>query len=165
MKKIGEYVVELFSNEGYAVVVPMLDPRLSGRHPEVEDRSSQAFYTSNWSERHVGYVCGIGTFGLSDGLISSVGVAGRLLSIITDAYFEPSDRDYSDIYEYCTHCGTCMQNCPAEAISEKGKSHPPCSAFLDQVMDKCSPFYGCGKCQVNVPCESTIPAVSSRMVS
>ena len=40
-------------------------------------------YASNWSERHVAYVCGLGTFGCQ-GLITSKGLAGRFGSIITD---------------------------------------------------------------------------------
>jgi epoxyqueuosine reductase QueG len=157
-KKICRFGEDLLAKEGLAAVAPMIDPRLSSGHPHVKDKSLQAYYTSNWSERHVAYICGIGTFGLSGGLITSRGIAFRFVSFVTAGFFEPDRRPYAKIDEYCARCGACARNCPAGAISaEKGKAHFPCSAFLDRVMEKCAPRYGCGKCQVKVPCESGIP--------
>lgn len=115
-------------------------------------------YTSNWSERHVAYVCGLGTFGLSKGLITEKGVSGRFGSFIVDYPFEVDERKYTGLYDYCTMCGKCAQNCPARAISiEKGKEHEPCSKYFDGIRIKYAPRYGCGKCQVNTPCERSIP--------
>ena len=75
-------------------------------------------YASNWSERHVAYVCGLGTFGLSKGLITERGMAGRFGSIVTDAELAPTPRKYSDPFEYCTKCGACQFRCPAKAIDK-----------------------------------------------
>jgi epoxyqueuosine reductase QueG len=103
-------------------------------------------------------VCGLGTFGLSKGLITSKGIAGRFGSIITSLYLPPNKREYEEIYEYCSMCGACVKKCPVNAISiEKGKNHIICSKFLNQTVEKYKPRYGCGKCQVGVPCESMIP--------
>ena len=120
-------------------------------------------YTSNWSERHVAYICGLGTFGLSKGLITKRGVAGRFTSIVTDRVFPPDARDYTAVYEYCSFCGACARNCPVEAISlETGKDHVKCSAFVNETIaahrqegepPRRNRRYGCGKCQVRVPCE------------
>ena len=157
-KKVYQYAVELLEKEGFTSLVPMEDPRYSGKHPNITDKNRHEYFTSNWSERHIAYVCGIGTFGLSRGLITAKGIAGRIISLITTADFEPSRRPYTKIDEYCIHCGACARNCPAGAISgDTGKAHPPCSAFIDRVMEKCRPRYGCGKCQVKVPCENRIP--------
>lgn len=115
-------------------------------------------FTSNWSERHIAFVCGLGTFGLSKGLITNKGISGRFGSIITELYITPDKRQYDDIYEYCTMCGACGRNCPASAISvEKGKDHKACFAFLEKTREKHAPRYGCGKCQVKVPCEGSLP--------
>jgi len=114
--------------------------------------------TSNWSERHITYACGLGTFGLSKGIITKKGVSGRLGSILTDLDLPKDKRGYKDIYEYCTMCGLCIDRCPAHAISiEDRKNSSSCSNFLNKVMEKHNPRYGCGKCQVSVPCESEIP--------
>jgi epoxyqueuosine reductase QueG len=151
-------IIRLLKDEGFDAAAPMLDPRFASGSPVIADRAEQGFYTSNWSERHAAYACGLGTFGLSKGLITARGVAGRYISVITGAYFEPDGRPYTGIYDYCTRCGACVKNCPAGAISlERGKSHPVCSAFVESTREKHRPRYGCGKCQVKVPCESGIP--------
>ncbi|MHB1315929.1 MAG: 4Fe-4S binding protein [Christensenellales bacterium] len=135
---------------GYKVIVPLTDPRFWSKSGPV--------YTSNWSERHVAFVCGLGTFGLSKGLITRAGIAGRFGSLITDMELPYDTRPYTDLYEYCTRCGSCAKRCPVYAISiNEGKLHPPCSAWVDETRGKYSPRYGCGKCQVAVPCESGIP--------
>jgi epoxyqueuosine reductase QueG len=153
-------------DRGFTCLIPSLDKRFassgtltdgSGK-PLHHDTRQQNYYTSNWSERHVAYVCGLGTFGLSRGLITARGIAGRFGSVLTSAVFEKDPRPYTRYDEYCTRCGACVRNCPAGAISlEEGKRHPPCAAFVDSTMEKHRPRYGCGKCQVRVPCESGIP--------
>jgi epoxyqueuosine reductase QueG len=143
---------------GHKTVAPCTDQRFSTKSPATTDIRDQKYYTSNWSERHVAYICGLGTFGLSKGLITPKGIAGRLGSLITSAYFEADRRDYTGIYEYCNSCGSCAKNCPARAITpEHGKIHALCSAFLKLTEEKHKPWYGCGKCQVNVSCENGIP--------
>ena len=156
---VCSFVEELFKKEGYSALAPLTDPRIGKGTSKASDKTEQSYYTSNWSERHAAYVSGLGTFGLSKGLITRKGIAGRFSSIITTAVFEPDERPYSGIYDYCIFCGACVRNCPVAAISkEEGKKHYPCSTFLDSVKKKHDPFYGCGKCQVKVPCEDKAPA-------
>ena len=136
---------------GYKSLVPALDPRYS------LDRTDVGF-ASNWSERHAAFACGLGTFGLSKGIITEKGMCGRLGSVLTELDLPKDRRLYKEIYEYCTMCGECINHCPAEAISfAEGKRHMPCSDFIDNVREKSKPRFGCGKCQVSVPCESKIP--------
>jgi epoxyqueuosine reductase QueG len=145
---------ELFRNEGIEALAPMVDPRFSRINPLTHNRNE----TSNWSERHVAYACGLGTFGLSKGLITQKGIAGRYISVITAAHFTRDKRPYTGLYDYCIRCGACVRNCPGGAISlEKGKSHPLCAAFMEATEAKHAPRFGCGKCQVKVPCEERIP--------
>ena len=155
LNKLCLYLKDVFINEGYNSLVPALDERFWSNSNSTRHKAK---FTSNWSERHVAYVCGLGTFGLSKGLITPKGVAGRFGSIITELYLPPDKREYENIYEYCSMCGKCVKNCPANAITlENGKEHYLCSAFLEKTSEKCKPRYGCGKCQVGVPCESRIP--------
>ncbi len=115
-------------------------------------------FTSNWSERHVAFICGLGIFGLSKGLITEKGIAGRFGSIVTNLYLNPVSRKYKHILEFCQNCGKCKNRCPVHAISlEKGKNHLICSEFLNRIKEKYKPRHGCGKCQVNVPCEDKMP--------
>lgn len=143
--------------EGHAAVSPCIHPEFSTVQSAAED-----IFTSNWSERHAAYVCGLGTFGLSKGLITEKGIAGRFASFITDCPLPATPRKYSGVYDYCTRCGACVRRCPVNAISsETGKAHVPCSAYLQVIGERFAPRYGCGKCQVGVPCEAGIPVFSS----
>jgi epoxyqueuosine reductase QueG len=157
--EICRYGAAQLEEAGFAAAAPMVDPHFAQGNPLVTDKNVQDYYTSNWSERHVAYACGLGTFSLSKGIITRRGMAGRFISLVTLARFEPDARPYAGIYDYCIRCGACVRNCPVAAISmEEGKKHPVCSSFLETTREKYRPRYGCGKCQVGVPCESRIPA-------
>lgn len=156
INRLCRHLMSELINAGYQSLVPAFDERfwLNG-----EGTNHEAQFTSNWSERHAAFICGLGTFGLSKGLITKNGIAGRFGSVITRLKLSPDKRDYNDLYEYCSLCGICAKNCPVEAISlEEGKNHTICSRFLDITAEKYKPRYGCGKCQIDVPCESGIPA-------
>lgn len=155
IQEFSIYLNSKLIEEGYESLVPTLDERFRTGciiNNEIND------FTSNWSERHVAYVCGLGTFGLSKGIITEKGMAGRLGSIVTNLKLESTNKNYSSIYEYCTKCGTCALKCLVDAISiDTGKDHNKCSDFLELTKEKYKPRYGCGKCQVSVPCERKIP--------
>lgn len=159
INKLCTYLKEELINKGYDSVVPSIDKRFWAKTESNKGCSnSGTTFTSNWSERHTAFVCGLGTFGLSKGIITREGMAGRFGSIITELGFTPDKRQYEDIYEYCSMCGDCVKNCPVDAISlDSGKNHSICSKFLDITAEKFKPRYGCGKCQIGVPCESKIP--------
>jgi len=157
LDKFGVFLCEQLHQEGFNAVYPAGDPRFQMNGPT----------SSNWSERHIAYVCGLGTFGLSKGLITKKGMAGRLGSIVTSALLPISTRPYSSPFEYCTMCGACQKHCPAQAIDVgrgiiNGKDQAACAAFVQA--SKRPPHgpenkirLGCGKCQVSVPCEDRIP--------
>ena len=152
---LGKQVERLLQDAGYEAVCPAC-------HPDLEvmfraDDPAQS-YTSNWSERHVGFVCGMGTFSLSRGIITERGMAGRLGSVVTNAVLPTTERAYTEIDEYCIKCGQCIDRCPANAISfETGKDHYACHDMVTDSKKVFPGYYGCGKCQVGVPCESSRP--------
>lgn len=145
---------------GYGACVPALEPDFrsySGKDP-LTGREDGVTFGSNWSERHAAYVCGLGTFGISKGLITQKGMAGRFCSVITTLELEPDARPYTGVYDYCTQCGACVRRCPVRAITlEKGKDHPLCKEKQDESSRLFAPRYGCGLCQTGVPCEHQIP--------
>lgn len=148
---------------GIKAVVPAIDSRfkaMQGGKGGIKGFAeiNENFFGSTWSERHAAYVCGLGTFGLSKGLITEKGIAGRFASIIIDLELEADVRPYTGIYDYCTRCGACIRRCPVAAISlEKGKDHNICGPWVDQSKEIYAPRYGCGLCQTAVPCEFGIP--------
>lgn len=153
LNKLSLFIAEKLQDRGHEAVVPSLDSRF-----ETLRHYNGLEFTSRWSERHAAYICGLGTFGLSKGLITEKGIAGRFGSVITTAVFEATERKYTGIYEYCNMCGACVRTCPVDAISvEEGKDHKKCSDYMDVLMERYKPRYGCGKCQVKVPCQSGIP--------
>lgn len=160
LTEINHFLEQWFESQGVKALSPYASEGFkyvfeAGSCDDIADKSLS--FTSNWSERHVAFICGLGTFGLSKGLITRRGVAGRFGSVIVDAPLEVTPRPYTEIYEYCTMCGACMR-CPGEAITlAEGKSHTLCSAYVNTMRVKYAPRFGCGKCQVNVPCERGIP--------
>ncbi len=153
LNKLAQHLVNELQSQGFKAVSPGLDPRFKG----FKNHNGLPM-TSNWSERHVAFISGLGTFGLSKGLITEKGMAGRFGSVVTSAVFDATQRKYTEPYEYCVKCGACTVSCPAEAISiEKGKDQLVCQAFVEATKTKYKPMYGCGKCQVAVPCQSGIP--------
>ena len=153
-------LVKTISEAGFKSLAPSLDERyhIGGQPNEVSGSEDVSKFASNWSERHVAYACGLGTFGLSKGIITKKGMAGRFGSIVTELDLPKDVREYSEVYEYCTMCGGCINRCPVQAITiEGGKRSATCGDFLDKVRENHKPRYGCGKCQVSVPCASEIP--------
>jgi epoxyqueuosine reductase QueG len=146
---LRSFLVDFFIKAGYQAISPVLDSRFA-----IINRKS------NWSERHVAYIAGLGTFSLNCSLITKCGSAGRIGSIITNADLEPTERYYKTIDENCIKCGICIRRCPPGAIHVNGKEHTLCSDYLDQILERFRPRYGCGKCQTAVPCEDRIPKKS-----
>ena len=145
-KALTAHLVDWLRGAGYDSVNPAADPRF-----KITARRS------NWSERHVAYVAGLGTLSLSCSLITRQGSAGRLGSVVTRLPLAPTVREYESVDAYCNHCGACIRRCPPLAIHEKGKDHEVCAGYLDRVLERFRPRYGCGKCQTGVPCEAQIP--------
>lgn len=125
---------------------------------------------SNWSHRHTAFIAGLGTFGLSDGLITEKGKAMRFTTIIIKGKVEPTDRPYQDHHAYCkfyteNKCGACIGRCPVKAITREGHDKEACSAFLQKIKNEIGPDFvknskyisGCGLCQSRVPCQDGIP--------
>jgi len=143
---------------GHKAMAPSLDKRYWSVIQEGDTNPEKAGFSSNWSERHIAFISGHGTFGLSKGLITRHGIAGRFASILTDMDIEKDERYYTELYENCSMCGGCAKRCPAGAISVlTGKDHKKCSDYLDTTASRFAPRYGCDKCQTKVPCETCIP--------
>lgn len=164
-KFIGAFstaVAQYLEQQGARACAPAVDERFDKtmRPFQKGDPSRLGLhFASAWSERHAAYAAGLGTFSLTRGLISEKGVAGRYGSVITDLVLDPDQRPYTGIYDYCIRCGACIKRCPAGAISlKRGKDQMRCGLWVMSSKKKYAPRYGCGKCQVGVPCESVNPS-------
>jgi epoxyqueuosine reductase len=145
----AQALAEYIRSSGGQAMVPITDERFTVY--------SQPKIYSNWSERHAAYIAGLGTFSLNRAIITKKGIAGRFCSVITDIVLKAEEREYMGLYDNCSLCGACIRACPADAINKNGKAHVPCYKFLEKVNAKYPSYYGCGKCQCGMPCESGLP--------
>lgn len=161
--KLREHIASFINDRGSVAIVPTHSPLFDVL------QSEEAGFSSNWSERHVAYVAGLGTFGLSGGLITKCGIAMRCGSVVTNLTLKPTQRPYSHHHEYClfygSHtCGKCIERCPGGAISENGHDKELCMIHCAEIMqmsDEYDPVMPtCGLCQTAVPCEAGIPKIS-----
>lgn len=156
------HLADTLTDAGFPAVAP---ERLADFGYQQSERFGIA---SNWSERHTAHVAGLGTFGLSDGLITPLGKAVRIGSVVARIDLPATERPYSDHQSYCLwhavgKCGACIRRCPPKAISPAGHDKQAC---FDYIRNTTAPFaqstFGteatpCGLCQVKIPCESRIP--------
>jgi epoxyqueuosine reductase len=161
-EKLRRHVVAALEAEGYAAVAPALSPHW-------EQKASERYvFASTWSERHAAYASGLGTFGLCDGLITPLGKAVRVGSVIARIRIPPTHRPYKGHHDYCLFysrglCKKCIARCPVGALSEAGHDKKKCRSHVRPVTEDYVKThygfdgYGCGLCQTGVPCESKIP--------
>ena len=159
-----DFVAAALSAQGVQAVVPDHLPGFAmGPHPRYQ-------LSSPWSHRHAAFAAGLGTFGLCDGLITSVGKAHRLGSLVVAENLAATPRDYQGPYDWCLwhssgKCAKCADRCPAGALTKAGHDKIRCQAFLMEAakpkIGKLWPdlegAYGCGLCQSAVPCDTRRP--------
>jgi epoxyqueuosine reductase len=158
---LRQHLVERLGDAGYPAVAPLLAAEWKWQDSE------RYGYASTWSERHAAFASGLGTFGLCDGLITPVGKAVRVGSVVAQIPIPPTPRAYTHHRAYCSYfvdgsCGECIDRCPVGAITEKGHDKVKCRAHVSGTsayVEEAYGFqgYGCGLCQTGVPCESGLP--------
>jgi len=167
INELENYVTSLLEELGYHAVVPELATFYKIFFNESGVR------VSNWSQRHIAYAAGLGTFSLSDGLITPRGLAIRCGSVVSDVALAPSPRVYENHLANCLFyrdesCRRCIERCPVGAISEQGHDKKRCREFLldeqrailkelGREENYIGTYLGCGLCQTKVPCEFRIP--------
>jgi len=166
INELSRYVVSLLEGLGYQAVAPELTDFF-------KLKNLPSGYISNWSQRHIAYAAGLGTFSLNDGFITPKGMAMRCGSVVTDAKIPPTPRIYKDHLANCLFyndgsCRRCAERCPAGAISQRGHDKNKCLEFLfirqKEIVKELGReegyigrYLGCGLCQTKVPCEDRIP--------
>ena len=145
-------------SQGIQTFIPTKDPSFKmERHSVMSGGKEDVHYSTSWSNRHVAFAAGLGTFGIHRHLISKKGCSGVLASMILDCEMDPTSADYQDPYEKCIHCGACVTRCPAGAITlENLRNLKECAAYAATLRSENDPGY-CGKCLVGIPCEFIAP--------
>lgn len=163
--KIARHVVEQLKLKGIPAVAP-------GQSSHWGWQTSETYgLASNWSERHAAHVSGLGTFGLSDGLITAKGKAMRCGSVVAYVRIPATPRAYDTHQSYCLFysegtCAKCIDRCPVDALSKDGHDKERCHRYVFGAATRyiASAFgletHACGLCQTGVPCESKIPTAN-----
>lgn len=159
---LRQHIAATLTSAGYPAVAPE-------RLPEFGIQRSENFgIASNWSERHTAHIAGLGTFGLSDGLITPRGKAVRFGSVVARIDLPSTPHAYDNHHAWCLWyakgtCRSCVRRCPVAAISDTGHDKDKCFNYIQQVTAPYShKTFGteatpCGLCQVHIPCEERIP--------
>ena len=159
---LRRHIAGYLSETGYHAFAPQLHPSWR-EYPDTPVGAA-----SSWSERHAAYAAGLGTFSLNDALITPIGIAHRLGSVVTDLQIAPSPKPYPDHTYNCLYhrngsCGACIGRCPVGALTKSGHDKTLCRHHVyDTIPKAVGPLFevsstGCGLCQTGVPCESRIP--------
>ena len=165
-RKLQAHLVSVLEEKGHFAVAPEMEESIF--RMLVDEKVGWA---STWSQRHVAFSANLGTFGLSDGLITSAGKGHRVGSVVVDRALASRPRTDDPHRDCLSHrdlgCRNCIKRCPAEAISEAGHDKARCAEFvLKQAAvikeDYRIDIYGCGLCQTGVPCEEGIPRASAK---
>lgn len=159
---LRQHVVGVISDMGYLAAAPALQPYF-----KMLQLSKTIGYFSKWSERHIAYAAGLGTFSLSDGFITEHGIAHRIGSVVTNLPLPASSRTAPDHQANCLfyhgkRCIACIARCPAGAITEQGHDKMKCYRYIHRATWDMREKYnigvaGCGLCQTKVPCEFRNP--------
>jgi ferredoxin len=161
---LRRHLAETLTAAGHPSVAPELLPQFS------RQTSERFGIASNWSERHTAHIAGLGTFGLSDGLITARGKAVRIGSLITRQRLPATPRTYTGHTDWCLWyaqgiCGVCMRRCPVRTITPSGHDKNACFRYIRDVTTPYvqktfgTDFTPCGLCQVDIPCEDRNPVV------
>jgi epoxyqueuosine reductase QueG len=162
-KKIIALLIKTLNDFGYKAIAPYYEKDFKV-FPETN-------MTSTWSERHIAYAAGLGTFSINDAMITEKGIAVRFISVVTDLVINPSERTAKNYKANCLFhstgkCGVCMKRCPASAITEHGHDKFKCYQYCYGPESKklavsrgayANNGSGCGLCQTDVPCERKNP--------
>ena len=143
---ISQYIADLLNEMGYRAVAPtgvVFDKQL---------------ILSNWSQRHIAYAAGLGTFGINNMLISEKGCCGRYGSVIADIPVEPDQilTEERCLYKKNGSCKKCVQNCFAGALTTEGFDRKKCFEIC-MLNDAKTGADVCGKCDIDIPCAFKAP--------
>lgn len=169
-ESLAQYITSLLEILGCHAVAPT-----QSRLFEIKQMPG-GWMAANWSERHIAYACGLGTFGLNGLMITSRGCAVYLDSVVCGLALTPTPRAASPTancpFFQDGSCGACIERCPGKAISENGRSNIACLHNLRDVQadklrslgldkDLVGPAPACGRCSTGLPCEDRIPLLLS----
>ena len=124
-------------------------------------KRTEGTIVSRWSQRHIAYIAGLGSFGMNNMLITEKGCCGRFYSVVTALDIEPDQPVDWDNCPYKSHgrCGACMSKCRSGALRPEGFDRHACDKLCNENSHRYNGISVCGKCIVGMPCSFRNPRV------
>jgi epoxyqueuosine reductase len=156
IQDISEFIRDFLAGYGYK---SELTPATYNFDPES--------LTARWSHKHIAYIAGLGRFGINAQLITPLGCAGRLGSLVTEAGL--GNNPLTGEGELCLHktgreCLRCMKTCPVRAVTLKGIDRRRCDKRIQvnrkrfaSEPDMPDDIEVCAKCVAGMPCSLQSP--------
>ena len=146
---LGEFLVEYLKDKGVRAAYPYEATVFTADNPK-----------SRWSQRHLAYFAGMGSFGINNLLISENGSLGRYFSLITDMEVAMEEKRSPEhcLYKIDKSCSLCIDRCKFGALSHEGFDRFQCLAQLNRNEGSLRASV-CGKCAVGLPCSLEVPRI------
>lgn len=149
---LNDYIIESIKEMGYKA--DKLNPAMNMDYEKL---------ISVWSNRHVAYIAGLGTFGLNNMLITRSGCCGRLGNVVTNMELKATkrpDREYC-LFKHNGSCAYCADKCVNDALFRDRFDRFKCFQMCkknDSIHDGLGgEAQVCGKCLTVVPCSFDNP--------
>lgn len=151
---INETICEALRQAGHRAAIPQ-DVGYAG----------PGIYKSRWSQRHIAWIGGMGTFGLYNLLITDSGCCGYYSSVVTNLDAPPDQilEEERCLWRSRGLCGQCLRQCVGGAWAQGEFLREKC---LEMCLETAR-YYGrgeleqpadaCGKCAVGLPCSLGVP--------
>ena len=158
--RLNAHLIERLEARGYHAAVS----------PEATAFDREAL-RSRWSQRHMAWLAGLGSFGLNNMLITDRGCCGRISTVVTNLDVTPGRplEVENCLYKRGGQCGVCVKRCPSGALTKAGYDRQKCFGLCSEnaaiyrdfgnsyaadaageILDTGSEV--CGKCLAGVPC-------------
>ncbi len=164
IQDISEFIQDYFAGYGYR---SELTPATYNFDPES--------LTARWSHKHLAHISGLGRFGMNAQMITPLGSAGRLGSLVTQA--KMGNNPLVTVNELCLNkaghdCLKCMHNCPVQAVTLKGIDRHRCNRRLQANRKKFAAkpnmsddIEVCAKCVSGMPCSLKSPLQCEALIT
>lgn len=174
-EELGIELSKILKSQGYFTCSPI---HIKGyqikKFKQTWNPKEKRIYASQFSVRHAAFAAGLGTFSLNEGFITDAGgITHRVGAIVTELELPVTKRNHTNHQENCLwyrsegkKCGDCVSKCPVSALKAEKYGHDKniCGLYVFGEMAPYSrkhygiPQYGCGKCQVGLPCTYKVPS-------
>ncbi len=152
ISRLNQAIADLFRESGHA----------SAQTPATHNFDPQKLI-SRWSHKHLGHLAGLGRLGHHAQLITPAGSAGRLGSLVTEAFLGDSPLvtdNAACLAKAGQECLECVAKCPSGALTADGLDRRRCYAHLrrnEKALADLPQSDVCGKCVCLVRCSLANP--------